>query len=79
MKRRTLPLPNFVGFRKREDRAEGRFNQAVLRLGRYEDVAWECEHHHAMRIGAITCALQARGQAIAGGLLPEPERRKWTD
>jgi len=78
MKRHTLPLPSFVGFARKEDHS-GSYTQGVLRIGHHENVAWSCEHQHHFRSGAISCAIQARGQAIAAQLLPEAPQRRWTD
>lgn len=77
-KRRTWPAPPFVGFARKEDR-QGRYVQAVLRVGQYDNVVWSCEHRHIRQFAALSCAIQARGQAIAAQLLPEPESRLWTE
>jgi hypothetical protein len=41
--------------------------------------AWTCEHDHDSRFGAQSCAHQARGQAVAAGLLPESGPVSWVD
>jgi hypothetical protein len=74
--RHLLPLPAFVGVRRVATDGNG-YSRGVLKIRHLE--MWSCEHEHENRRGAHVCAIQARGQAIAAGYLPETPARPWTD
>ena len=57
--------------------ADGGYCRGVLRVGR--GAAWRCAHEHESRAGALACAYQAEGQAVAAGLLPAPAQARWLE
>lgn len=67
----------FAGYEQEGRLADHGYCRGVLRTSR--GVGWHCEHEHESRAGAVTCAYQAEGQAVAAGLLPEPEQVRWLE